>query len=141
MYLHQATEVSMGWELHIVRTEHWFDSANDPISSEEWLQLVDSDDELSIDHKNGDFYAIWSGQSEHDEPWLDWNDGRISTKHPDEALYCKMLQIADKLNAVVVDEDDHKYLLSSDLMNPSWVNSSSTGKKTSLWDRLTSKLK
>lgn len=67
--------------------------------------------------------------------------GMISTKHPDEALYCKMLQIADKLNAVVVDEDDHKYLLSSDLMNPSWVNSSSTGKKTSLWDRLTSKLK
>lgn len=43
-----------------------------------------------------------------------------------------MLQIADKLNAVVVDEDDHKYLLSSDLMNPSWVNSSSTDKKTSL---------
>ncbi|EBX1654793.1 TPA: hypothetical protein ACIFUM_003283 [Salmonella enterica] len=131
----------MGWELHIVRTEHWFDSANDPICSEEWLQLVDSDDELSIDHKNGNFYAIWSGQSEHDEPWLEWGDGRISTKHPDEALYCKMLQIADKLNAVVVDEDDHKYLLPSDLMNPSWVNSSSTGKKTSLWDRLTSKLK
>ncbi|AZH55447.1 TPA: hypothetical protein RVD67_003605 [Escherichia coli] len=131
----------MGWELHIIRTENWFDSASNPISGEEWLQLVDDDNELSIDRKNGDFFAIWSGQSEHDEPWLGWNDGRISTKHPDEALYCKMLQIADKLNAVVVDEDDHKYLLSSDLMNSSWANTSSTTKNTSLWRWLISKIK
>jgi len=129
----------MSWKLHIVRTEHWFDSANVPISSEEWLQLVDSDDELSIDHKNVNFYAIWSGQSEHDETWLEWGDGRISTKHPDEALYCKMLQIADKLNAVVVDEDDHKYLLPRDLKNPSWADSSPTGRKQTLWKRLFSK--
>jgi hypothetical protein len=26
----------MGWELHIVRTENWFESASDPISREEW---------------------------------------------------------------------------------------------------------
>ncbi|CAM4446172.1 Uncharacterised protein [Escherichia coli] len=51
----------MGWELHIVRTEHWFDSASVPISSEEWLQLVNDDKELSIDNKNGDFFALWSG--------------------------------------------------------------------------------
>ncbi|EAX8654332.1 hypothetical protein JHE56_004383, partial [Salmonella enterica subsp. enterica serovar Poona] len=114
----------MGWELHIVRTECWFDSASDPISREEWLQLVNDDEELTIDNVNGDSYAIWSGQSEHDEPWLGWDDGRISTKHPDEALYCKMLQVAEKLNAVVVDDDDHKYLLPSDLMNPSWAKSS-----------------
>lgn len=64
----------MGWELHIVRTDNWFDSASDP-----------------------------------------------STKHPDEVLYCKMLQVAEKLNAVVVDDDDHKYLLPSDPMNTSWA--------------------
>lgn len=39
-----------------------------------------------------------------------------------------MLQIAEKLHAVVVDEDDHKYLLPSDLMNPSWAKSSPTDK-------------
>lgn len=131
----------MGWELHIVRTEDWSDSASDPISREEWLQLVNDDEELSIDNKNGDSYAIWSGQSEHDEPWLNWSDGRISTKHPDEALYCKMLQVAEKLNAIVVDDDDHKYLLPSDLMNPSWVKSSPTDRKQSLWGRLISKIK
>jgi len=52
-----------------------------------------------------------------------------------------MLQIADKLNAVVVDEDDHKYILPSDLMNPSWANTSSTAKNTSLWRWLISKIK
>jgi hypothetical protein len=112
----------MGWELHIIRTENWFDSASNPISSEEWLQLVDDDKELSIDRKNGEFFAIWSGQMNTMNLWLDWNDGRISTKHPDEVLYCKMLQIADKLNAVVVDEDDNKYLLPSDILKPSWAN-------------------
>lgn len=53
-------EVFMGWELHIVRTENWFDSANDPIKSEEWIQLVDNDEEFSIDKKNGDFFATWN---------------------------------------------------------------------------------
>lgn len=130
----------MGWELHIIRTENWFDSASNPISSEEWLQLVDDDKELSKDRKNVEFFAILSGQSQHNGPWLDWNNGRISTKHPDEALYCKMMQIADKLNAVVVDEGGHKFLLSSDLINPSWVNLSYSGKK-SLWRWLISKIK
>ncbi|EBI0041195.1 hypothetical protein EZY05_18880, partial [Salmonella enterica subsp. diarizonae serovar 61:k:z35] len=111
----------MGWELHIVRSENWFDSENDSISSKEWLQLVNSDKELSIDNSKGDFYAIWNGQSEHDEPWLNWNGGRIYTKHPDEVLYCKMLEIADKLNAFVVDDDCRKYELPGDLLNPSWA--------------------
>lgn len=52
-----------------------------------------------------------------------------------------MLQIADKLNAVVVDEDDHKYLLPSDLINPSRATSLPTSKKQSLWGWLISKLK
>lgn len=51
-----------------------------------------------------------------------------------------MSQIAEKIHAVVVDEDDHKYSLPSDLMNPSWANSSPTGKRDSLWIKLFSKL-
>ena len=47
----------MGWELHIVRTENWFNSANDPIKRGELIQLVDNDEEFSIDKKNGDFIA------------------------------------------------------------------------------------
>ncbi|CTT07285.1 Uncharacterised protein [Escherichia coli] len=86
----------MGWELHIVRTEHWFDSASVPISSEEWLQLVNDDKELSIDNKNGDSYAIWSGQSEHDEPRLKWNDTEFLTLPSYERimLYCNIILTA-----------------------------------------------
>lgn len=50
-----------------------------------------------------------------------------------------MLQIAKKLNAMVVDEDDHKYTLPTDLLNPSWANSASFVKKYSFWDKLISK--
>lgn len=138
--VHQQMEVFVGWELHIVRTENWFDSASNPIKSEQWIQLINNDEELSIDKKNGGFFAIWSGHPSHDESWLGWDDGRIYTKQPDEALYCKMLQIANKLDAVIVDDDDHKYLLPSDLKNPSWANSSTNTKKNSLWRKLISKL-
>lgn len=55
-------------ELHIIRTENWFDSANNPISSEECLQLVD-DKELSINSNNVEFFAIWSGYRHHDETY------------------------------------------------------------------------
>lgn len=33
----------MGWELHIVRVEYWFNSTSNPISSEEWLQIIHYD--------------------------------------------------------------------------------------------------
>ena len=132
----------MGWELHIVRTEHWFDSASVPISSEEWLQLVNDDKELSIDNKNGDFLLY--GVVKVDLMNLGligmMEEFQLSTLMNDEALYCKMSQIAEKIHAVVVDEVDHKYSLPSDLMNPSWANSSPTGKRDSLWIKLLSKL-
>lgn len=130
IYLHQAIEVVWAGN-HIVRTEDLSDSASNPISSEEWLQLIRDDKALSMDNKKDNFFAIWSGPGEHDEPWLNWlnwlnwSNGRIYTKHPDEALYCKMLEIAGKLNAVVVDDNDRKYALPSDLLNPPWAKTSS----------------
>jgi hypothetical protein len=130
----------MGWELHIVRTENWFDSASNPITSEEWVQLIDNDEELSIDKRNGDYFTRLSNHQAHDESWLDWDDGRIFSKQPEEALYWKMLQIAKNLGAVVVDDDDRKYLLPSDLKNPSWANTLTDTKKTPLWRKLMSRL-
>lgn len=130
----------MGWELHIVRTENWFDSASNPIRREEWVHLIDNDKELAIDKRNGDYFAKWSNHQARDESWLDWDNGRIYTKQPEEALYCKMLQIAKKLDAVVLDDDDRKYLLPSDLKYPSWANSPTDNRKISLWRKLTSKL-
>lgn len=99
----------MGVELHITRAEFWAENSDQFISSEEWIDLVNSDPELEILRKNGEFFAIWKGESEYDEPWLQWFEGNISTKWPDTALYNKMLEIASKLNAHVQDDDGTNY--------------------------------
>ncbi|MBC8952709.1 hypothetical protein [Xenorhabdus sp. PB62.4] len=131
----------MGWELHITRAECWASNEDCQISSAEWLELIAEDDELFIDEINGQFHARWTGKSIHEEPWLDWYDGNIYTKHPDTALYCKMLQIAEELNAKVVDDDDRLYLLPSDLENPSWAESNKLKVKKSLLQKIINYIK
>ncbi|BBV04305.1 hypothetical protein PROVRETT_05381 [Providencia rettgeri DSM 1131] len=95
----------MGVEFHITRAECWFDSESNPISSDEWLALVEQDPELKINAINDEFNALWFGNSTYEEPWLDWYEGRIYTKWPDTALYIKMLEIAKKLHAKVMDDE------------------------------------
>lgn len=99
----------MGVELYITRADFWAENEEAQITPEEWLSLIDSDNELTIDLKNGDYHALWSGASSHDEAWLDWNDGNIYTKWPDTQLYRKMLDIAGFLGAQVMDDDSNIY--------------------------------
>ncbi|QYM91367.1 hypothetical protein [Dickeya zeae] len=104
----------MGVEFHITRADFWADNDEAQITADEWLSYIHSDDELSIDVKNGDYYALWSGFSLHDEPWLDWSAGNIYTKWPDTHLYRKMLKIAKYFNAQVMDDDGSVYHDESD---------------------------
>lgn len=120
----------MGWEMHITRAECWSESETQPIGSEEWVQLVNHDDELAFDRRNGEFHAIWKGQ---ETCWLEWNDGEICSKSPTQPLYEKMLEIATALNAHLRDDDDRPYLLPGDLLNPSWTRPAT---KTSLWQKI-----
>lgn len=120
----------MGWEMHITRAESWSDSETQPIGSEEWVQLVNHDEELAFDRRNGEFHAIWKGQ---ETCWLEWNDGEIYSKSPTQPLYEKMLEIATALNAHLRDDDDRPYLLPGDLLNPSWARPAT---KTSLWQKI-----
>lgn len=99
----------MGVEFYITRADFWADNNDAQITSEEWLSCVDSDDELRIDPRNGDCHALWSGPSRYDEPWLDWSGGNIYTTWPDTDLYLKMLKIATRLNAKVMDEEGTVY--------------------------------
>lgn len=98
----------MGVELHITRTPEGSDSQLD-ISAEEWLAYVSKDPELEPWPENGPHFARWLGKSAHQEPWLDWAHGEISSKWPDTALYRKMLGIAASLGARVRDDDDTTY--------------------------------
>ena len=99
----------MGVELHITRAEHWAENNEQYISSKEWTDLVELDPELEILSDNREFCAKWKGESEYEEPWLEWFQGNISTKWPDTALYNKMLEIAKVLNAHVQDDEGTNY--------------------------------
>ncbi len=105
---------TMGVEFHITRAEYWAENDEAQITSDEWISYINSDDELSIDYRNGDYHAQWSGPSLYDDPWLDWSDGNIYTKWPDTYLYRKMLKIAKCLNAQVMDDEGTIYSDESD---------------------------
>ncbi|MEO0588258.1 MAG: ferredoxin [Planctomycetota bacterium] len=103
----------MGYDIHITRGRDWANSFDDPdakISASEWLEYVDADPELSLAGYNGDHFALWSGESEHDDPWFDWVDGVIYTKNPDEPLIDKAVAIAHALGGRVIGEEDEVYL-------------------------------
>jgi hypothetical protein len=99
----------MGYDLHITRREDWFDRGDD-ISADEWLNYVESDTELSIDKRNGRYFAIWK-----EDDWLDWQRGEIFTKNPRKTLVEKMIQIANRLNAKVQGDDGEVYVDSSQI--------------------------
>ena len=98
----------MGVELSITRSPPGLAEIV-PISESEWLSYVESDPELRLWPENGPYFVRWLGVSAYEEPWLDWFDGEISSKWPDTALFRKMLQIAERLNARVRDDDDKTY--------------------------------
>lgn len=101
----------MGWEIHITRAEHWPDSDKHPITAEEWLTLVESDPELTIDPRdNGPYFALWlSHWVDGDHPWFDWFKGAINTKYPDRQTLGKALEIARYFGARVQGDDGEEY--------------------------------
>jgi len=100
----------MGYDFHITRADPWWENDDRPIPRDEWLKIVEGDPELRLDPANGPCFARWLGDSELDNPWLDWADGRIFTKNPNETLLEKMLQIARRLGANVLGDDGEPYL-------------------------------
>ena len=106
----------MGWEVHMTRADHWPDSHLRPITADEWLAVVAADPELRIDAANGPYFAVWSVPSSYPVGgWFDWADGCVSTKHPDRAIFGKLLQLAGQLGAVVQDDDGEVYSRPEDL--------------------------
>ena len=102
----------MGYEVHITRAEDWTQGEEHPILDKEWLEVVHSDPTLQVSEDDylGDGNAEW----QHAVVWLDhsekpqfWYGGGIITKkNPDERTLQKMTQIAHRLNARVLDDDN-----------------------------------
>src|SRR4029077_14164941 len=98
----------MAYQLYITRRKFRYDDGDD-IPAEEWLRFVQSDPELRHMPELGKYYARGCGRSRNPEPWLDWFDGNIYSKGPDEAILGKMLQIAAALNAKVQGDSEEIY--------------------------------
>ena len=101
----------MGYDLHITRRELWADEHGPEISSEEWLGLVDADQELEPSVDNGEYFARFRGDCQYGRGmgWFDWQDGFVFTKNPDEAILAKMLELAKALDAKVQGDDGEIY--------------------------------
>jgi len=99
----------MGYELHITRAGFWAENEGHEISRAEWIRLIEQHAELSIDERNGPFFAVWGTTSPHYSPWLDWSEGNIFTKNPDRPTLAKMLQIAELLGATVQGDEGEIY--------------------------------
>ena len=105
----------MGYDLHITRAKEWSQNEGQEITLEEWLAVVQSDPELTLDPENGEGFARWSGPSRYSEPWIGWFQGNLSSKNPDRAILGKMLQLAARFHAKVQGDEGEEYRSVSDL--------------------------
>lgn len=99
----------MGYDLHITRKEFWSDDDGPAITLDEWLAYVAQDPEIELDPQNPgpENYVITS----HLDRWPLWwhRSGELNTKNPDHRAIAKLVQIAQKLDARVLGDDDEIY--------------------------------
>ena len=112
----------MGYDLHVVRSEHWIDASSAPITKSEIDALVDGDAELawsSIDfleraEEDGSvtrhYMILWNG-----EPCFWWYRDELLCCGPDDAQLTKLVRIASALQARAIGDDGESYELRKSL--------------------------
>ncbi len=102
----------MGYDLHITRREFHADEHGPDISAEEWLALVEADEDLALSVEDGPYFAKFLGECRYGRGmgWFDWCEGCVYTKNPDEAILAKMLELAGALDAKVQGDDGETYV-------------------------------
>ncbi len=114
---------TMGYELHITRAEHSWDTKQQPILESEWLAVVHAEPTLEVDTLSysdrrteggaieRQHPVVWLGHPDQsiDSPNFWYEDGEISRKRVDDATLRKMIEIARKLNARVIGDDAEEY--------------------------------
>jgi hypothetical protein len=106
----------MGYDVHIVRTEHWLDAKQNPIRKEEVDTLIRNDGEVSwsqadyVDKKdenglvNRCYAIIWKNT-----PCFLYDQAEIRCSNPRKEMIIKMVQIAKTFTAKVIGDDDEVY--------------------------------
>jgi len=122
----------MGYELHIVRNEEWWDEEiGGGIPLADWSALVDADDTMRMDgfaevvlpdgstlRTENEGLAVWTEYAGNEvggnQAWFDFRDNAIVVKNPDQEVLTKMLEIATSLNAKIVGDDGEEYKYPAD---------------------------
>ncbi|MFI6516068.1 hypothetical protein ACIBF1_10960 [Spirillospora sp. NPDC050679] len=114
----------MGYELHVTRNAEWWQEGGRQITTDEWANAVAADPDLEMvgtasatidggivlvyDHE---WLAQMVTHPDRDEQgaWLDWCEGRIVVKNPDDLMVVKMCELARRLGAHVQGDDGEYY--------------------------------
>lgn len=117
----------MGYDIHMTRKEFWTPDDETPdIPLDEWKSFIETQDNLKLTNlavaplkdrttlqfKN-EGIAVWTGCSKgnkYGEVYLNYSNGSISVKNPDDEILKYMCDIAIKLKAIVRGDDGETYI-------------------------------
>lgn len=116
----------MPYDIHICRSENWFEADENPITLEEWLAYVERDPEMKLDgyaeatspsgeviRIESEGLAVWTAYSKHglngNMAWFDYGNGEIRVAHPDSEIFGKMAAMASFFAARVQGDDGELY--------------------------------
>jgi hypothetical protein len=97
----------MGYHVTIIRKKG---NKIEPVSKQEWEAFVAKSPNLSFEVlDDGRTYAVIKDNQGQIKTWLDWNEGEIWTKNPEEDVLAEMIQIAGQLGARVRGDEGEYY--------------------------------
>jgi hypothetical protein len=101
----------MGYDLHITRAIWDYESERFPILDAEVVAAVHTASDLVIPsdapRHPGFCYVLWASSAS--EEYLLFQNGRLSTKNPSDALQRRMIELAERLDAWVIGQDAELY--------------------------------
>lgn len=114
----------MGFDVYITRARTFLKTKDHPIAQQEWDQIVSQDPTLKPSTE--DYYdrrsecggverfhpVLWTAHPNLPPLWL--IDGAIETKSPDTRTMLKMAELAQRLGANLLDEEDGWYTMGKD---------------------------
>ena len=101
----------MSCSLYITRADSFINSLDCPITHKEWLDLVQQDKTLVLEEGSDGERAIWSNPEDLPGYYsIQCFEGAISADITSSAVIRKLLELAAKLDAVVLDEGEHQYI-------------------------------
>lgn len=112
----------MGYELHITRAQvDWVDENDNPITATEWLDLVASDETLTVSLNDDNKYIVTDWSPIENSTYgrqMFWSRGQISMTYPSKPAYLKMLQLSEQLGGRVLGDDGELYTTPDDYHPP-----------------------